>query len=313
MQSTKELNVSEMPAISAAGNFLSHTDEIRLAGLIATGKVARVELATGRACAADGARLDKDIGLAQAARTEFLLRNQGLVGMVARRYFETGLTHEDHMQEGQIGLLKAIDRYDPAKGTRFSTFAVWWIWQAIGRAVANTGSTIRLPANVKQKTMQLRRTETALMQQLGRTPNQAEVAQRLGWTVAQVRSVAASVVRVESVEDIAGNKGEPGSAWQPEISDASAAQPENEAGIGFLKKDIAAALDFLTPQEAAIVRMRFGFAGNEMYSLSAVSAQFGMSREGIRQVEARALGKLRKSPYANRLRGCYGDLGTARI
>ncbi|MEY4233874.1 MAG: hypothetical protein RL635_841, partial [Chloroflexota bacterium] len=181
-----------LPVVAAEtpSNLLSHADEIRLAGLVAAGKVASAKLAKGRKSAALIARLDKEVTLAEYARTELIARNQGLVGKVARRYFETGLTHEDLMQEGQLGLIKAVDRYDPKQGTRFSTYAVWWIRQAIGRAVANTGRTIRLPVNLGHKAMQLRRTEMVLAQQLGRDATEAEVAKQLEWTVAQVRDIS---------------------------------------------------------------------------------------------------------------------------
>ena len=287
---------------------LSHSDEIRLANVIAKGKAASVKLAKGGASEAHTARLNNDIELAEDARTEFVMRNQGLIGKVARRYFDTGHTHEDLMQEGQIGLLKAIERYDPKIGTRFSTYAVWWIRQAVGRSIANTGNTIRMPVNVSQSAMQLRRTETVLTQELGRNPKQDEVAQRMQWTVAQVRKVTKSMVWVESLDEIISNKMDGAFTLQDKLSDETVAQSEKQTGMSFLKTDIEAAMGVLTTREASLLRMRFGFSGNEICPLSVMSVKFGMSREGIRQAVTRAMRKIKMSPYANGLREyCGGD------
>ena len=240
--------------------------------------------------------------MAEYARTELIARNQGLVGKVARRYFDTGLTHEDLMQEGQLGLIKAVDRYDPKQGTRFSTYAVWWIRQSIGRAVANTGRTIRLPVNLGHKAMQLRRTEMVLAQQLGRDATEAEVAKQLEWTVAQVRDISESVVQVHSLEQIVGSKGEADTELQELLPDDKVMQPEDQVGGDLLKEDIASALDMLSPWEASILRMRFGFLDGEIHPLSDLARKFGLSREGMRQVANRAMEKIRQSRHANGLR-----------
>lgn len=303
-QDPKVYEILPVIAADSPSNLLNHADEIRLAGLVAKGKAASAKLAQGSNSAAAATRLDRDIVSAEYARTELLVRNQGLVGMVARRYFETGLTHEDLMQEGQIGLLKAIDRYDPYLGTRFSTYAVWWIRQSIGRAVVNTGRTIRLPVNLEQKAHQLRRTEMLLAQQLGRKATEAEIAEHLTWTIAQVRNVyiAVSVVDVVSTDEIVGSKSGTGIEFQELLSDGKVAQPEDQVGSDLLKRDIVSALDMLSPQDALILRMRFGFFGNEMYPLSDLSQEFGLSREGVRQAAGRAMEKIRRSRHANRLR-----------
>lgn len=298
---TQEPNVYELLQVVAAdspGNLLSHADEIRLAGLVANGKVAGAKLARGINSAAATARLGNDIAVAEYARTELLVRNQGLVGKVARKYFETGLTHEDLMQEGQIGLLKAIDRYDPNRGTRFSTYAVWWIRQAIGRAVANTGRPIRLPVNLEQKVLQLKRAEKQLAQQLGRTATEVEVAEHLSWTVAGVReaSTAASIGDVGSIDEIVGSKGETGLQLHEVLADGDVAQTEDQVWIKLRNGDIAAALAELSPKEAFILRLRFGFYADQDCALSNLSNILGMSREGVRQAVSRIIEKLRRSP-----------------
>jgi RNA polymerase sigma factor (sigma-70 family) len=293
-----------LPVVAAEtpSNLLSHADEIQLAGLVAKGKAAGAKLKKGSKSAAVVARLEKEVLLAEYARTELIARNQGLVGKVARRYFDTGLTHEDLMQEGQLGLIKAVDRYDPKQGTRFSTYAVWWIRQSIGRAVANTGRTIRLPVNLGHKAMQLRRTEMVLAQQLGRDATEAEVAKQLEWTVAQVRDISESVVQVHSLEQIVGSKGEADTELQELLPDDKVMQPEDQVGGDLLKEDIASALNMLSPWEASILRMRFGFLDGEIHPLSDLARKFGLSREGMRQVANRAMEKIRQSRHANGLR-----------
>ena len=301
-QDPKVYEILPVVAAETPSQLLSHADEIRLAGLVAKGKEASAKLTKGRKSAAALARVEKDVLVGEYARTELIARNQGLVGKVARRYFDTGLTHEDLMQEGQLGLIKAVDRYDPKQGTRFSTYAVWWIRQAIGRAVANTGRTIRLPVNLGHKAMQLRRTEMVLAQQLGRDATEAEVAKQLEWTVAQVRDISESVVQVHSLEQIVGSKGEADTELQELLPDDKVMRPEEHVGGDLLKEDIASALDMLSPWEASILRMRFGFLDGEIHPLSDLARKFGLSREGMRQVANRAMEKIRQSRHANGLR-----------
>ncbi len=304
---TQEPNVYELLPVVAAespGNLLSHADEIRLAGLVAKGKVAGAKLARGINSAAAAALLNNDIAVAEYARTELLVRNQGLVGNVARRYFETDLTHEDLMQEGQIGLLKAIDRYDPNLGTRFSTYAVWWIRQAIGRAVANTGRPIRLPVNLDQKVLKLKRAQKRLAQQLGRTATEVEVAGHLLWTVAVVREVsrAASLAEVDSIDEIVGSKGGTGIEFHEVLPDDEVARTEDQVWGTLRNKDIAAALAELSPKEAFILRLRFGFYADQDCALSNLSDILAMSREGVRQAVNRIIEKLQRSPHILRWR-----------
>jgi RNA polymerase primary sigma factor len=281
------------------GNLLSHADEIRLAGLVAKGKVARAELARGINSAAAVALLRNDLAVAEDARTELLVCNQGLVRMVARRYFGTDLTHEDLMQEGQIGLLKAIDRYDPNLGTRFSTYAVCWIRQAIGRAVANTGHPIRLPPNLDQKVLMLKRAQTQLAQQLGRPPTEVELAEHLSWTVAVVREVlwAVFVAEVGSIDEIVGSTGGTGIELHEVLQDDEVAGTVDQVWSKLRNKDIAAALAELSPKEEFILRLRFGFYADQDCALSNLSDILAMSREGVRQAVNRIIEKLQPSPH----------------
>ena len=293
----------QFPEILANVDLLSHEEEIELAGIIRAGRKAQERLATGAAQGSRRREWEQQIVLAKAARDELVLRNQGLVGKVARRYFDTGLTFEDLMQEGQIGLIKAGERYDPARGTRFSTYAVWWIRQAIGRAVANTGRTIRLPVNLGHKVMQLRRAENALTQQFGREATSNELAEKLEWTTDEVDTVSKSTIPIVRLEKLVGPGNEADTEIQDLMPDESVQHPEDEAEQRMLASEVAQALlDELTPWEASVLRMRYGFSDGRPHPLSDLARRYGLSREGMRQAAKRALAKVRRSHYGDSLR-----------
>ena len=291
------------PENSANVALLSHEEEIELAGIISAGRKAQERLSTGIAQGSRRRKWEQQIALAKAARDELVLRNQGLVGNVARRYFDTGLTFEDLMQEGQIGLIKAGERYNPARGTRFSTYAVWWIRQAIGRAVANTGRTIRLPVNLGHKVMQLRRAESALTQKFGREATRDELAETLAWTTDQVDAVSKSTTPIVPLEKLVGPGNEADTEIQDLMPDESVQHPEDEAEQRMLATEVAQALfDELTPWEASVLRMRYGFSDGRPHPLSDLARRYGLSREGMRQAAKRALAKVRRSNYGESLR-----------
>ncbi len=280
---------------------LTHDEEIALAKIITAWHEAEECLETGQGSAADKAVWQTACARGRAARDELVLRNQGLVGKVARRYFDTGLTFEDLMQEGQIGLIKAANRYDAQRGTRFSTYAVWWIRQAIGRAVANTGRMVRLPVNLGQKVMQVRRTEVQLQQEFGREATTDEIAIKLKWTPEQVTNVQGAVVNVTSLEKLVGPGDSADTELQELLPDETVQQPEDEAEDYLMSSEIQKAIDSLGEWEAGILRMRFGFEDGEMHPLSDLARRYGLSREGMRQVANRALDKIRRSEYSTGL------------
>ncbi len=283
--------------------FLSHEEEIKLSGLISAGRKAKERLESGCTDRYRRRNLERQIALARGARDQLVLRNQGLVGKVARRYFDTGLLWEDLMQEGQIGLIKAGERYDSTLGTRFSTYAVWWIRQAIGRAVANTGRTIRLPVNLGHKLMQLRRAGHDLTQQYGREATIDELAEKLEWTTDQVETVSKSMVSVVRLESLVGPSNKADTEIQDLIPDEAVQGPEDEAEQRMLAEEVAQALlDELTPWEASVLRMRYGFHDGSPHPLSDLARRYGLSREGMRQAAKRALAKVRHSDYGDSLR-----------
>ena len=293
----------QLQVTASQADLLTHEEEIELAGYISAGRKAKERLEASRANARQRRAWERQIVRAKAARDQLVLRNQGLVGKVARRYFDTGLSFEDLMQEGQIGLIKAGERYDPSRGTRFSTYAVWWIWQAIGRAVANTGRTIRLPVNLGHKVMQLRRAENTLTQKYGREATSDELAEKLKWTTDQVETVSKSTVPIVRLEKLVGPGDEPDTEVQDLIPDESEQRPEDEAEQRMLATEVAhALLDELTPWEASVLRMRYGFSDGCPHPLSDLARRYGLSREGMRQAANRALEKMRRSDYGDSLR-----------
>ncbi len=284
-------------------DLLNHKEEIELAGLISAGRKAKERLEADCTNWRRRRKWERQIARAKAARDQLVLCNQGLVGKVARRYFDTGLPFEDLMQEGQIGLIKAGERYDPSRGTRFSTYAVWWIRQAIGRGVANTGRTIRLPVNLGHKVMQLRRAENMLTQQFGRAATSDELAEKLKWTTDQVETVTKSTVPIVRLDKLVGPGNEADTEIQDLMPDESVQRPEDQAEQRMLATEVAQALmDELTPLEASVVRMRYGFSDGRQHPLSDLARRYGLSREGMRQAAKRALAKVRRSDYGDSLR-----------
>ncbi len=296
----KIINFEPLPirTSTSADELLTHDEEIALAKVITAWHAAEANLETEDGTAEERATWEQLCARGRAARDELVLRNQGLVGKVARRYFDTGLTFEDLMQEGQIGLIKAANRYDAQRGTRFSTYAVWWIRQAIGRSVANTGRMVRLPVNLGQKVMQVRRTEVQLQQEFGREATTAEIAIKLKWTPEQVSNVQSAVVNVTSLEKLVGPGDSADTELQELLPDETVQQPEDEAEDTLMSSEIAKAIDSLGEWEAGILRMRFGLDDGEMRPLSHLARHYGLSREGMRQVANRALDKIRRSEYS---------------
>jgi RNA polymerase sigma factor (sigma-70 family) len=280
---------------------LTPEQEKELARLIQSGATANQKLTQTKLTSIEREALNEQVTAGLQARDLLMIRNQGLVGKVARRYFDTDLQFEDLMQEGQIGLLKAAERYDPEHGTRFSTYAVWWIRQTIGRAIANTGRAVRLPVNLGQRVMQVRRTEIELEQQFGRNATIAEVAAELNWPLPQVRHVHEAVVQVTPLEKIVGNGDNADTELQELLPDESIQRPDEEAERHLLSQEIEAALNALPEWEAKILQLRYGFADGKPLSLSELARQFGLSREGMRQITNRALLRLRRSASAKGL------------
>ena len=285
---------------------LTADEEVNLAKLIEYGKYAQEQIDEGNYSSEEEKQEYLDaIERGDLAKQRLIEANLRLVVSIAKRHVGRGMLFLDLIQEGNMGLMKAVDKFDYTKGFKFSTYATWWIRQAITRAIADQARTIRIPVHMVETINKLVRCQRQLMQELGREPSPEEIAVKMETTPEKVREIIKISQEPISLESPVGEEDD--SNLGDFIPDTDALSPDEYASNELLKDELRNVLETLTDREERVLRLRFGLDDGRTRTLEEVGKEFGVTRERIRQIEAKALRKLRHPSRSKKLRDFMDD------
>ena len=282
-------------------SLLTADDEVTLAKQRERGESALKQLEQGVDNPDTRDQLSQEAERGKQARDRLIQGNFRLVISIAKQYQGYGVPFLDLIQEGNLGLMRAIDKFDFRRGFKLSTYATWWIRQAVGRAVADYGRNIRLPVHMNERLRRLYRLSQRLEQELGRKPSTEELAEEMNIPAGKIQAMLGLSQDTLSLEMPVGEEQESelGQFIEDEISPA----PDDRASHELLHEDVEEALETLSPRESRILRLRFGLHDGHSYTLEEVGRKFGLTRERVRQIEKHALRRLRHASRSRKLRG----------
>ena len=282
---------------------LTATEEVELAKKMELAQIANERMLHEGDTLSDAERIElrRLVDTGRAARQHLIQANLRLVVSIAKKYTSYGLTMMDLVQEGNIGLMRAVEKFDYTKGHKFSTYATWWIRQAITRAIADQSRTIRLPVHMGEAISQVKRTSHKLQQSMQREPTPEEIADAMGINAAKVRRTLEASMHPLSLEMPVGQDGE--GRMGDFIEDDRISTPVEAAAMTMLREQIEEVLQKLPERERKIIQLRYGLKDGRYRTLEEVGLEFGITRERIRQIEAVALRKLRHPHLGKKLRG----------